>query len=135
MTFVDTNIFVRYLTQDDPVKAQACYELFKQAAANQIDLMTTEAVIAEIVYILASKRLYNLARGEIRARLYPLLSVEGLRLDDRNIYLRALDVYATYSIDFEDALIVARMAQQDLVDLYSYDRDFDQIPKISRREP
>ena len=135
MTFVDTNIFVRYLTQDDPVKAQACYELFKQAAANQITLITTEAVIAEIVYILASKRLYNLARGEIRARLYPLLSVEGLRLDDRNIYLRALDVYATYSIDFEDALIVARMAQQDLADLYSYDRDFDQIPKISRREP
>lgn len=51
MTFVDTNIFVRYLTKDDPAKAQACYELFKQAAANQITLTTTEAVIAEIVYL------------------------------------------------------------------------------------
>lgn len=84
---------------------------------------------------MSSKKLYNLARGEIRARLYPLLSVEGLRLDDRNIYLRALDNYAAYSIDFEDALIVARMAQQDTVDLYSYDRDFNQIPNVSRREP
>jgi predicted nucleic acid-binding protein len=36
MPFVDTNIFLRYLTKDDPDKAQACFELFKRAEANQI---------------------------------------------------------------------------------------------------
>ncbi len=55
MPFVDTNIFLRYLTRDDPDKAQACFELFKRAEANQITLTATETVIAEVVYVLSSK--------------------------------------------------------------------------------
>ncbi len=31
MRFVDTNIFIRYLTNDDPRKAQACFDLFQRA--------------------------------------------------------------------------------------------------------
>jgi hypothetical protein len=29
--FVDTNIFLRHLTGDDPVKAKACFEIFQRA--------------------------------------------------------------------------------------------------------
>ena len=135
MHFIDTNIFIRYLTKDDPDKAQACFELFKQAATNQITLTTIEAVITEVVYVLSSKRTYNLARDEIRARLYPLLSVQGLQLPQRKTYLRALDLYTVHQIDFEDALIVARMEQQKVNDLYSYDQGFDKISGITRHEP
>jgi predicted nucleic acid-binding protein len=135
MPFVDTNIFLRYLTRDDPDKAQACFELFKHAEANQITLTATETVIAEVVYVLSSKRTYNLPRDQIRARLYPLLTVQGLRLPQRRTVLRALDLYVTYPIDFEDALIVAHMERQTVRDLYSYDRDFDQVPGVNRQEP
>jgi predicted nucleic acid-binding protein len=76
MHFVDTNIFIRYLTRDDPDKAKACFELFKRASTNEIALTTTEAVMSEVVYVLSSKKTYNLARPDIRARLYPLLSVK-----------------------------------------------------------
>jgi predicted nucleic acid-binding protein len=33
MTFVDTNIFVRYLTQDHPLRGPATMALFEQARA------------------------------------------------------------------------------------------------------
>jgi predicted nucleic acid-binding protein len=135
MHFIDTNIFIRYLTKDDPGKAQACFELFQQAAANQTVLTTTETVITEVVYVLSSKKTYSLARGDIRARLYPLLSTAGLQLPQRRIYLRALDLYTLYSIDFEDALIVAQMERQKIRDLYSYDQGFDQVPGTHRHEP
>jgi predicted nucleic acid-binding protein len=135
MPFVDTNIFLRYLTRDDPDKAQACFELFKRAEANQITLTVTETVVAEIVYVLSSKRTYNLPRDQIRARLYPLLSLTGMRLPQRQTVLRALDLYVTYPIDFEDALIVAHMQRQTVRELYSYDRDFDQVPDVKRQEP
>lgn len=135
MHFVDTNIFIRYLTKDDPDKAKACFELFRQASSKQITLTTTEAVITEVVYVLSSKKTYNLARDEVRVRLYPLLSVSGLQLAQKQTYLRALDLYATYNIDFEDALIVAQMEQQKISDLYSYDQGFDRIPGINRYEP
>jgi len=133
--FVDTNIFIRYLTQDDPDKAQACYELFLRAEQNEVALTTSESVVAELVYVLSSKRLYALPREEIRALLYPLLSIRGLKLARRETYLRALDIYAAYPVDFEDALAVAQMEQQGLTEIYSYDHDFDRLPDIQRLEP
>jgi predicted nucleic acid-binding protein len=135
MPFLDTNIFLRYLTKDDPDKAQACFELFKRAEANQISLTATETVIAEVVYVLSSKRTYNLPRDQTRARLYPLLTLQGLRLPQRRTVLRALDLYVAYEIDFEDALIVAHMERGAIRDVYSYDRDFDQVPGVNRQEP
>lgn len=135
MQFIDTNIFIRYLTKDDPDKAQACFELFERAAANQIALTTTEAVITEVIYVLSSKKTYGLAREDIRARLYPLLSVPGLRLPQRKTFLRALDLYTLYPLDFEDALIVAHMERQKVSDLYSYDQGFDRVSGITRYEP
>ena len=135
MPFVDTNIFLRYLTRDDPDKAQACFELFKRAEANQVTLTVTETVVAEVVYVLSSKRTYSLPRDQIRARLYPLLTLQGLRLSQRQTVLRALDLYVAYEIDFEDALIVAHMQRQAIRDVYSYDRDFDQVPGVNRQEP
>ncbi len=135
MEFVDTNIFLRYLTQDDPVKAQACFDLFQKARSRQVQLTTSEAVIAEIVYVLASKYAYHLTPEEIRARLYPLLSLPGLKLPCRKVYLQALDLYAQYRLDFEDALTIAQMRQAQLRTLYSYDRCFDRVPQIDRLEP
>lgn len=135
MQFVDTNIFLRHLTGDDPLKAQACFALFKKAQQNQIQLTTSESVIAEIVYILSAKTLYNLAREQIRVRLDPLLSLPGLKLPYRQTYLRALELYVSHSIDFEDALSCAHMERETLNEIYSYDRDFDKIQTIKRLEP
>jgi predicted nucleic acid-binding protein len=137
MQFVDTNIFIRYLTKEDPEQAAACYRLFAQAKLNEVELTTSEAVIAEIVFILSSKRLYNLARQDIRIRLYPLISLPGLKLPNRRQYLRALELYSNNPIDFEDALSVAAMERQKISELYSYDKDFDRITdsKVTRLEP
>ncbi len=55
MEFVDTNIFIRYLTKDDPREAQACFELFQKAQRRGVQLTTSEAIIAEVVYVLSSK--------------------------------------------------------------------------------
>ncbi len=135
MYFVDTNVFIRYLTGDDPEKAKACLHLFQRAKRNKVAITTSAVVVAELVYVLSSKQVYALGRKDIHARLYPLLSLPGLKLSHRKTYLRALDLYASYPIDFEDAVIVAEMEQQKTQDLYSYDQGFDRIDCISRVEP
>ena len=137
MQFVDANIFIRHLTADDPQKAPACLALFQKAQRNEIDLTTSESVIAEVVYVLSSKRLYALPREDIRELLYPLLTLPGLKLTYRRSYLRALDLYAAYPIDFEDALSIAHMERRHISDLISYDQGFDRIspPGIKRSEP
>jgi predicted nucleic acid-binding protein len=88
-----------------------------------------------VVFVLASPRLYHLSRADIHARLYPLVTLEGLKLADRRKYIRALDFYVNYNIDFEDALSLAQMELQEISDLYSYDEDFDKVTGITRLEP
>ena len=82
-----------------------------------------------------SKKVYRLPGEAIRAKLYPLLSIPRLRLPHRKSLLRALDLYARSSLDFEDTLTVAHMERGKLTELYSYDREFDHITGLERLEP
>jgi len=52
--FIDTNIFLRYLTNDDPVKAKRAEVLFRDAVHGKAVLTTSLLVIAEIVWTLES---------------------------------------------------------------------------------
>ena len=137
MDFLDTNIIIRYLTRDDEAKAEACYELLEQVRQGNKELFTCEAVITEVVYVLSSPRLsYQLSRREIRARLSPILSLQGLRIPNKPIYFRALDIYVAHpQLDFEDAIAVAYMERIGVTQIVSYDRDFDRIDGIERIEP
>ncbi len=136
MRFVDTNVFIRYLVRDDEKKAQRCYDLFQRAKEGNEQLTTSEAVICEIVYVLASRKTYGLNHDEIRARLTPILSLKGLHLPGKRTYVRALDLYAQWSwADFEDALSAVYLEKQDISEIVSYDTGFDNVEHIKRVEP
>lgn len=135
MDFCDTNIFIRYLTRDHPVHAQRCFELFQRAKRKEIQLMTSEAVLAEVVYVLSSPRLYNQPRSNIRTLLMPLATLSNLKIPNRRVFLRALDLYASSNLDFEDALSVAHMEKRKLTTILSYDHHFEHLAGIQRKEP
>jgi len=135
MRFLDTNIILRYLTRDDPQKAERCLQLFKKAERGEVELTTSESVIAEVVYVLSSPKVYQVPRERVRTLLMPILNLRGLKLYPRRLYRRALDVYATHPIDFEDALAVAHMEHQGISAILSYDTHFDRVEGIERQEP
>lgn len=135
MIFLDTNIFIRYLTQDDPEKMRACLALLQRVQAGA-EAITSEVVIAEVTYVLSSPRLYKLSHADVSVRLRPILLLRALKLPNKRRLLHALDIYSTHSqLDFEDCLIVAQIEQQHIETLMSYDRDFDRIPGVTRQEP
>ena len=134
--FVDANIFVRLVTQDDLDKARRCHELLERANQGEIELVTSEAVIAETVYLLASSRLYGRPREEIASRLGALLTGSRLRLDHRETVLEALEPYGSTRLHFVDCLCVAHARRPAIPHaVYSYDRGLDRIPDIPRLEP
>ena len=135
MQFVDANVFLRFLTRDDPVKAERVKELLERAERGEVALLTSESVIAELVFVLSSPKLYNLSRDRIRALLTPILSLKGLKLPQRAAFLRALDLYATTPMDFVDALVIAQMEAGGVEEVYSYDEHFDLVSGIRRLEP
>lgn len=137
MRFLDTNVVLRYLTRDDEAKAESCYRLFQRVQSGEEELYTCEAIVTEVVYVLSSSRApYRLSHEEIRSRLVPILTLRGLRLPQKRIYLQALDLYAALPfLDFEDALAAAHMEQRGITEIVSYDKDFDRLPGVGRVEP
>jgi predicted nucleic acid-binding protein len=97
MVYLDTNVFLRFLTRDDEEKAQACFELFKQIEQGDMEALISEAILAEVVYVLSSRTLYGLRPQEIGARLKPLARLAGLKMPHKRVYVEALDIYAAYS--------------------------------------
>ena len=135
MKFLDSNVILRYLTRDDPKKAEDCYELFQKVKRGEIELTTCEVVIAEVVYVLSSHSLYNLPRDQICSLLLPIINLYGLKIPQKRLYIRALDMYASKNIDFEDALSFAHMEKRQIKEIYSYDSDFDKLEELRRLEP
>jgi predicted nucleic acid-binding protein len=76
--FVDTNLFIRYLTNDDPVKAERVERLLNDAAAGKVRLVTAEMVIAEVVWLLESS--YALKSTQVAPLVRAILATSGLEV-------------------------------------------------------
>lgn len=133
--FIDANIFVRLLAGDDEEKAARCLKLFKDCDGGDVELMTSEAIIAEIVYVLSSKTLYGQTRDQIADKLMPLLQLPGLRVTHKQTVLNAMSLYRTTNISFEDCLAIEHASREELDGIYSYDRKLGRATDILRIEP
>ena len=138
MIFLDANVFLRYLIQPDSPRNQTRHEiataLFEAIERGDEEATTSEAVLAEVAFVLASKRQYNLPARDIVAYLTPILRLRGLRLPRgrKQLYLRATDIWASHpKLGFVDALTAATVESSDLR-LASFDNDFNAIPNIQR---
>lgn len=133
--YLDTNIILRHITQDHPDHAERARAYLLLVEAGQVRAITREAVIVEAVQVLESKRLYARPRASIRDALGAIVRMAGLELPNKEIYLRALELYAETSLDFVDALNVAHMGHERVATIVSFDRGYDRVPGITRREP
>ncbi len=131
--FVDTNIFLRYLTGDDPLKYQKCRAMFKQAMNGEISVSTSGMVIAELIRTLLSY--YKVPKAEVIEKVTVMVGTKNLSIPDKDILADALVLYARKNIDFIDAYNATFMRYQGLHDIYSYDEDFELIESIRRQEP
>ena len=136
MKFIDTNVFLRVLTRDDPAKADACTALLQRIERGEEQAFTIEAAIVEVMFVLLSRRNYNMSRQDVAIRITTLLSIRNLQVTARTELLRACALIAEYPhLDVADALAVAYMERADVTEVVSYDSDFDVIPGITRIEP
>jgi len=133
-SFVDTNLFIRYLTNDDQEKADRVEKLLVQAKSGTLNLVTTEMVIAEIVWVLES--FYELTPKVIAPLIRGILATPGLEVINGPLISRALELYEGQNVDFVDGYIAAVMEKQGISVLYSFDRKhISRIRTITRKEP
>jgi predicted nucleic acid-binding protein len=139
--FLDTNYFLRYLvvpaTPELRAMAETARALFEAVERGEEEITTTEVVLHEVAYILASRIHYNLPVADVTTALRTILRLPGFRLGrgQRRLYLRALDLWDTYpTIGLADAIIAASVAQRQ-TPLVTFDADFDRVPGVTRWQP
>ncbi len=118
--FVDTNVFLRFLTNDDPVKAERAGKLFSEAVNGRASLKTSPLVIAEIVWTLES--FYGLSTPEVAGKVEKILNTPNLDCEESSRILRALDLYVHPNIDYSDACNVFYMKELGLARIATFDR-------------
>lgn len=131
--FLDTNILIRYLTNDDPAKAARALALLERLADGEEEAVTTPLVVFEAVFL--PEKSYNPFKADVREKIIDILALSGLHLAEKALCLQALDSYVDLNISYADAYNAAWMRQAGISEVYSWDREFDRIAGLSRVEP
>jgi predicted nucleic-acid-binding protein len=132
--FADTNLFLRYLTNDVPAQADAVEQLLHRASGGEIVLVINSLVIAEIVWTLESY--YGLTRDSIKDKILAILNTPGIETAEGDLLLQAIFWYADKNIDFIDACNAAWLLAQGLDTTYTFDRKhFSRIEGIKVQVP
>lgn len=133
MRFLDTNVLLRHLVDDNPEQSHWATELLLRIESGEESVQTTQSVIFETIFTLYS--FYKLSLDDVRDRIIPLIQLPGIYLEQKDYFEPALDIAIEKNIDFQDAFNAVFMQEHGLREVYSWDRHFDRIERITRVEP
>jgi len=120
---LDTSAIIRYLTKDDPKKAEEVKRLLKEAKK----VIITTATLIETVYVLKSKRInYGWKREQIADALIDLLALDNVEIEP--IALSALFLWKEErKLDDIEDVINCLTAQEKRAVLWTYDKKLKKV--------
>jgi len=128
--FVDTNLFLRYLTNDLPEQAAHLENLIERSNRGELRLVANSMVFAEIVWTLQS--FYQYPKDKIDEIVSAIVASEAFEIEERDILLQALEDFHSLNIDFVDAYIASWMQKRRLDKIATLNKkDFKRIPGLS----
>lgn len=120
MRGLDTNVLVRYLTQDDPVQSRRANAVIAEAAGRGEQCSINAIVLCELVWVL--RNAYGLDKPTVVATLATLLDTAQLVVEQADLARHALDDYRRGRGDFADYLVGWRNRQTGCSDTVTFDR-------------
>lgn len=131
--FIDTNIFLRTLIEEDKKSFKDCFQLLQNIKTNKLRGVTSSVILSEVAWTLFSY--YKFSKPEVVKALRSIINLRGLSIIDKFQHEIALSLYEKNNVKFIDALIASN---PDIFNkkwvIISYDNDFDKI-NIKRMEP
>jgi predicted nucleic-acid-binding protein len=103
MIGLDTNVLVRYLTQDDRVQYEKTAAFIEAATDRGEQLLVNTVVLCELEWVLESA--YNYSREEIAHAIEQILATAQFEVERLDEARQALGDFRTTKADFSDALI------------------------------
>lgn len=103
MIGIDTNVLVRYITQDDAVQSLIASNWIEETCSIESPGWISVIVLCEIVWVLS--RAYGYDRESIQLVLQRIFQAGELSVEQRESAWSALRDYAQGSADFSDYLM------------------------------
>lgn len=125
----DTNFILRAFDTSDEVQGPRARKRIKEARSGET-IAVTASTVCEVAYVLRSEATgYGYSIKEISDTLTLLLDEPGMKIQDREIFLRAIKLYQKFSVDFHDCYLAA-MAGLSRDKVISFDKDFAKLGVI-----
>jgi len=131
MIGLDTNVLVRYLTQDDPVQSHKANEIIERRLTPANPGFLSVVTMAETVWVL--ERAYGLTAQEIAAAVERILQVEVLVVENEQEVFAATVALGAMALKqgqgaFADALIAELGARAGCTHTLTFDKKALRLP-------
>ncbi|MFM2320317.1 MAG: hypothetical protein RLZZ215_2938 [Pseudomonadota bacterium] len=103
MTGLDTNVLVRYLTQDDPIQSPLATEFIEQQLSTNHLGIISHIVLSEVAWVL--NRAYHYSREQVAQALHAILTCQEFQVEIADLAILAWQDYVQGHADFSDYLL------------------------------
>jgi predicted nucleic-acid-binding protein len=126
MIGLDTNVIVRYLTQDDPTQSVKATELIEQVLTEPNPGFVSVVAMVETAWVL--ERIYGLTAAEMAVAIEHMLGVDVLVVENEQEVFTATAAVKKGSGSFADALIGALGIKAGCSHTVTFDQDALRLP-------
>lgn len=120
MTGLDTNVLVRYLTEDDPGQAERAAAFIATATARRERLFIGPVVLCEVTWVLQTA--YEVNKADLLVVLERLLATSQFEIGSKDAVRRAVAAFRSGRADFADHVIGALNQQAGCERTVTFDR-------------
>lgn len=120
MTGLDTNVLVRYLTQDDLAQARKANALIDGAVGKGERLHLDVVVLCELVWVLRGA--YDFGKETVGEAVEKILDAAQFSVEDRDLLREALEAYRAGQGDFADYVLGLRNRKAGCSATVTFDR-------------
>ena len=128
----DTNIFLRFLTNDIPEQAARVEKRFREAEKTTLQFIVFQITLVEVLFQL--EHWYRLKKAEAADKMIRLFSPDWFEIDNKDAVFEALNIYKNKNIDFVDVLVYA-IAKKQKLRIFCFDKDFNKLDVNIRLKP
>lgn len=121
---LDTNAFLRILLNDIPTQADRIGELFEQGKKKQKILIVPQIIIFEITFAL--NKYYHFSKEETVEKLKSILTASYLRIQNREIHKRAIEIFERENISLTDCFLFF-YAKKKNAELFTFDQQLKKL--------
>jgi predicted nucleic-acid-binding protein len=123
---LDTNVIVRYVTQDDARQAAAASKLFERVLTTARPGFVGLITLCELVWVLAD--CYDADRARIAAVVEGLLGSRQLVVEEAEVVWSALRAWEKSSADFSDVLLGQVLLSRGCEKVVTFDKAAARLP-------